>query len=84
MAAVGLDPVVRVWNADTGALLGLLPGHEERVVSAEFLPGGDLVTASWDKSARLWSLAALSAPVPELAEAVAAAWGRAPEPGAGD
>lgn len=75
VAAAGMDATVRVWDTSSGALVGVLPGHAERVVAVEFLPDGDLVTASWDKTARIWSLAALVAPVPTLARDVAAAWG---------
>lgn len=75
VAAAGLDATVRVWDAETGALLGALPGHTERVAAMEFLPDGDLVTASWDKSARIWSMAALTTPVPDLARDIGAAWG---------
>lgn len=78
VAAVGLDTLVRVWDTDSGALLGLLPGHAERVAAVEFLPDGDLVTASWDGSCRLWSVGALTASVEDLDAAVSAAWGARP------
>ena len=78
VAAVGLDTTVRVWDCDTGKLLGSLPGHSERVVAVEFLPDGDLVSASWDKTARIWSVSALSTPVETLARDISAAWGYAP------
>ncbi|MDP2313563.1 MAG: serine/threonine-protein kinase [Pseudomonadota bacterium] len=79
VAAAGLDGVVRVWDAATGRLLGVLPGHTERVVALEFLPDGDLVTASWDKTARVWALAALARPVGALDAEVERAWGSAPK-----
>ena len=75
VAAGGLDTFIRVWDADTGQLLGLLPGHQERVVGLEFLPDGDLVSVSWDKSARFWALGELTRPVDTLIGAVEAAWG---------
>ncbi|MDP2307936.1 MAG: protein kinase [Pseudomonadota bacterium] len=78
VAASSLDGGIHVWDAATGLLLGLLPGHTERAVAIEFLPDGDLVSASWDKSARVWALGALQRPVDALAAEVETAWGRAP------
>ncbi len=78
VAAAGMDGLVRVWDADTGALLVVLPGHTERVVSVEFLPDGDLASGSWDKTVRIWELSELARPASVLAEDVAAAWGTAP------
>jgi WD40 repeat protein len=75
VAAAGLDGDVRVWDAGTGALVGILPGHTERVVALEFLPDGDLASASWDKSARFWSIVALDRPVASLVAEIEAAWG---------
>ena len=65
---------VRVWEKGRGRPLGVLPGHTERAVAVEFLADGDLATASWDKTARVWSLSALERPVSSLAAEVAAAW----------
>jgi WD40 repeat protein len=75
VAASDLDGLIHVWDTATGSLLGLLPGHTERVVAIEFLPDGDLLSASWDKSARVWSLDALVRPVEVLTAKVAGAWG---------
>lgn len=75
VAASDLDGLVHVWDAATGTLLGQLPGHTERVVALEFLPDGDLLSASWDKSARIGALGALTRPVEALAAEVDAAWG---------
>lgn len=43
-----------VWDARTGDRLKLLQGHEGRVVDAVFGPEGQLATASWDGTAKLW------------------------------
>lgn len=74
LAAGTLDGRVYVWDTRTGDLLLLLAAHHERAVAVEFLPDGDLVSASWDRTARIADLAAIDAPVGELAAAVRAAW----------
>lgn len=79
VAASGMSGDIRVWDVATGNLLGVLSGHTERVVALEFLADGDLVSASWDKTARIWDLGALDEPVADLAAQVAAAWGANPE-----
>jgi WD40 repeat protein/tRNA A-37 threonylcarbamoyl transferase component Bud32 len=49
------DRVVRVCALDSRREIAVLKGHESRVVSAHFSPDGKkLVTASWDKTARIW------------------------------
>jgi WD40 repeat protein len=45
----------RVWDADTGKLVGEPMTHGERVFSASFSPDGKrVVTASKDNTARVW------------------------------
>jgi WD40 repeat protein len=60
------DKTVRVWNALTGAPLTVLSGHstllsghapsaDGTVADAQFSPDGShILTASWDKTARIW------------------------------
>ncbi len=48
----------RVWDPLTGKELVVLRGHEGPVWSAAFSPLGDrIVTASLDKTARVWDTA---------------------------
>jgi len=54
VAAGLLDHSVMVWNLD-GTLVGILEGHEGRVVSVAWHEGR-LLTGSWDGSARWWTL----------------------------
>jgi WD40 repeat protein len=52
--------------------MAVLVGHGERVVGVDFSPDSErLATASWDGSARLWSMAALDLSVGELRTAAA-------------
>src|SRR5262249_9090140 len=46
-----------LWDAETGTLLATLNGHQDRVVSAAFNSDGSrLMTASVDKTARVWRI----------------------------
>jgi periodic tryptophan protein 2 len=46
-----------VWSTQTGKLLEVLSGHEGPVASLAFSPLGDrLVSASWDRTARIWDV----------------------------
>lgn len=47
---------VRVHALPDGQLEAVLPGHTERVAGLTFLPDGDLMSVSWDGTARLWAL----------------------------
>ena len=50
------DNTARLWNANTGKLLGVLRGHTDRVWFAAFAPDNrTVVTTSADRSARLWN-----------------------------
>ena len=71
-----LDGSIRVWDVETGELLGVLTGHGARVSTVEFGPTRDtLVSASWDRSARLWDLSRLVAPLEQLQQETESAWG---------
>ena len=74
VAAPSVDGLIRVWELESGVLVGVLPGHRERVVAVEFAPNGDLVSASWDHSARVWDLSRLDQPLDALIDEVETAW----------
>ncbi len=74
IAAGTVDGRVLVWSLGGHVLLGVLPGHAERVSGIDFLPSGDLVSASWDKSVRLWALDVLDGPAARLARDIEGAW----------
>lgn len=55
IASGSFDKTIRLWNANTGALLAKLTGHREPVLSLAFTPNGQqLVSASVDDTIRLW------------------------------
>ncbi|PKS10853.1 hypothetical protein jhhlp_002610 [Lomentospora prolificans] len=58
VAAGSLDSFdIHIWSVQTGQLLDRLSGHEGPVSSLAFAPGGDvLVSGSWDRTARIWSV----------------------------
>jgi WD40 repeat protein len=71
-AAAGRDGNATVYRVADGRLMAVLVGHGERVVGVDFSPDSErLATASWDGSARLWSMAALDLSVGELRTAAA-------------
>jgi len=52
---VGSD--VRVWDAVSGEMLVVLEGHTGAIYTVEFSPNGEeLVTASADRTARIWNV----------------------------
>jgi WD40 repeat protein len=49
------DHLAKVWDPETGKLLARLEGHTGRLMAAEFSPDGKtIVTASFDRTARIW------------------------------
>jgi len=58
VAAGSLDSFdIHIWSVQTGQLLDRLSGHEGPVSSLAFAPDGDvLVSGSWDRTARVWSI----------------------------
>lgn len=58
VAAGSLDSFdIHIWSVQTGQLLDQLAGHEGPVSSLAFAPNGNLlVSGSWDKTARIWSV----------------------------
>ena len=58
VAAGSLDSFdIHIWSVQTGQLLDQLSGHEGPVSSLAFAPnGGTLVSGSWDRTARIWSI----------------------------
>lgn len=58
VAAGSLDSFdIHIWSVQTGQLLDQLAGHEGPVSSLAFSPNGNtLVSGSWDRTARIWSI----------------------------
>ncbi|MGH3880356.1 MAG: pentapeptide repeat-containing protein, partial [Actinophytocola sp.] len=52
----GSDPIVRVWDADTGELIYHITGHTGEVRAVAWSPDGTrILTASADSTARIWN-----------------------------
>src|SRR4029453_10586676 len=55
LASAGVDRVVRIWNARTGAEILNCPGHTDTVTALAFRPNGRwLASGGWDKTLRVW------------------------------
>lgn len=54
----GRDKSVNLWDADSGRLLASFAGHQEDVEAVAFFPGGNrLISASEDRTIRVWDIA---------------------------
>jgi hypothetical protein len=63
LVTVADDQLARIWDANTGEQLLVLPGHSARVGMAAFAPDGlRLATASDDKTARIWDIHTVGLP----------------------
>ena len=59
-AAAGYDQTIRIWDATTYDLIGILDGHTGAVFSLAFSPTGDLLASgSRDHTIRVWSTKSL-------------------------
>ncbi|POR35945.1 Periodic tryptophan protein 2 [Tolypocladium paradoxum] len=58
VAAGSLDSFdIHIWSVQTGQLLDQLSGHDGPVSALAFAPnGGSLISGSWDRTARIWSI----------------------------
>lgn len=60
VAASCIDDKVYIWDANTGALLKTLEGHEDSVYGVAFTPDGrSLVSVSLDQTVKIWDLGAI-------------------------
>ncbi len=63
----GDDGRLTVWNLETGIAMHRYSGHEGKIVTLDMTSEGKMaVSASWDRTARLWNLTART-PGPVLA-----------------
>lgn len=76
LAAGDLDQNARIWSTQDGRLVAVLRGHSGRIAGVGFSQDGrTLYTASWDGSARLWGMDALTRPADAILSDAQAAWG---------
>lgn len=58
IASGSMDGVVNLWDADTKQLINSFPAHPSAVKSIVFQPSGlALITASWDRTIKVWRTA---------------------------
>lgn len=55
IASAQHDKTVKIWDLDTGRLVNVLEGHNEKVTSLELLKDGNLASASDDMQIIIWN-----------------------------
>lgn len=50
----GVDESVRMWDLTTGKEHKVFKGHTKQVWSVAFLPKNQIISGSWDATARIW------------------------------
>ena len=48
------DGLIKLWDIVTGRSVKVLKGHSAGVRSLAMMPGGNLVSGSWDKTVKIW------------------------------
>ena len=48
---------IKIWNIESGECLQTLNGHSRWIHCLVYLPNGNLVSCSWDKTIKVWDLA---------------------------
>lgn len=56
IATGSLDRTIKIWSANTGALVQTFQGHTRGIWSLRFLSSTIVISSSYDKTIRLWSL----------------------------
>ena len=54
--ASGSYLVIEIWSIESGECLKTLNGHSDWVRDIVYLPSGNLVSCSWDKTIKMWDL----------------------------
>jgi WD40 repeat protein/predicted Ser/Thr protein kinase len=55
IVTTGNEGIIRIWDAGTGQLTGMLPGHIKRVASLVVTPEGEFVSSSYDGTVKVWT-----------------------------
>src|SRR5262249_45127097 len=67
-ATTSWGPKLRLWDSNSGAELGVFDGHNGDFADVAFGANGQLLTASWDHTARLWPMFSTTMELVEFAK----------------